>query len=311
MSLHDAVEPVDSCITDQGCVVMQQDWATGALQIIRRPFRRLVTRRGNQDSVSGSEGTEKDRWTESLKNAVRPHVYRLLHSGGPNFTCPVCGYVGPFKDKRMPAAAGGLIRRHSKCVGCGSSERHRILSLVLDDVLGQWNPASRSLLHIAPDLALQPRLRRAFGTYHTADLFQAGVDFREDLQCLSFASASYDSILVSRVLMIPPDLESCIREMRRVLRPDGMAIVGEAWLCEHTQEYGGLRDGHSRRLGADSIRMLQQHFRDVTLFRAAQFDQRYQLMNRTYHGDQVVDDYPAITREVGVGYQELVAVCRP
>ena len=289
---------------------MQRYWTTDALQMIRRPIRRLLTRRLSPDQLSGSEGTEKDRWTETLKNAVRPHVYRLMRSGRPVFTCPVCGYVGPFKDKRMAAAAGGVVRHHSKCVGCGSSERHRMLSLVLDDVLADWNPEARSLLHMAPDLALQPRLRRAFRSYHTADLFQAGVDFREDLQCLSFASASYDSILVSRVLMIPPDLEACLREIRRVLRPDGIAIICEAWLSAHTEEFGGLRDGHSRKLGVDVIGRLEQQFRDVALFRAAQFDPRHQLMNRTHQGDRVVDDYPETTRVAGVGYQEIVAVCR-
>ena len=145
----------------------------------------------------------RQSWSEKLKQSIRPSFYAFFTRNRERFKCPICGYQGAFKDKRV-SKNPNIIRKSSKCLGCGSTERHRMIHLVLKDVFDQWNPSEKSILHVAPEECLKLELQSKFETYHTADLEREDVDFREDLQKLSFPESSYDAIMVSRVLTIPP-----------------------------------------------------------------------------------------------------------
>lgn len=249
-------------------------------------------------------------YTKKLKQWVRPAVYRLTKRKRESFTCPVCDYTGPFKDKRVRTNPT-LVRRSSKCPSCSATERHRMLYLTLNDLLsGQWDPTGRSLLHIAPESCLTPLLSAKFQEYHTADLFRPDVDFKEDLQRLSFADKSYDCVLISRVLISPPDLEACLHETSRILKPGGVAILAEYYPRAHTDDFGELRGDRFRELGCDAIDLYRRHFESVDLVTSKQFDPSYQLINRTELDGHLHDDYPALVQAPGLGLLEVVALCR-
>jgi SAM-dependent methyltransferase len=184
-----------------------------------------------------------------------------------------------------------------------------MLRLVIRDVLENWNCGNRSLLHIAPEACLRGWLRELFDVYHTADLFQPGVDFQEDIQAMSFPDASYDCLLVSRVLTIPPDLTACLREIRRVLKPGGIAIIAEIYAHEKTIEFGEMRAGRSREIGIDLLDKYAEHFRQVEPFLSSRYDSKYQLTNRIWKDGRPADDYPDFVRVPGQGFMDLVAVC--
>jgi len=251
----------------------------------------------------------KHRWIEKLKSMVRPTVYRLCCPRKPVYECPICGYRGPFKDKRV-SRIPGLVRKDSKCLACGAAERHRMLYLVINDVLGDEQFATQKVLHFAPEWCLKPRLAELFGTYHTADLFMPGVDFTEDLQQLSFPDASYDCIVISRCLACVPDVGAVIAELRRVLAPGGLMIVSEAFVRDKTEEYEQQLGEWRRAVGLDTLDLFAEHFDHVERISAERYDARHQLLNRmTVHGEPD-DDYPESTRVAGVGYRETVALCR-
>ncbi len=247
-------------------------------------------------------------WTERIKQAVRPRIYKTLFPHRPQFDCPICGYHGPFKDK-VVSKTPSVVRVDSKCLGCCAAERHRMMHLTIQEVFGDWGAEEKSLLHIAPEDCLKPQLKSLFGTYHTADLLQKNVDFNEDVQALSFDDATYDVVLISRVLTIPPDLEACIREMRRVLKPGGIAMIAEIYTHEKTVEFGKMVNSRSREIGVDLLSMTQQHFPKVDQYLSDRYDDEYQLTNQIVLDGNPASDYPELVRVPDIGFLDLVAVC--
>lgn len=250
----------------------------------------------------------RHQWTEKVKSIVRPGVFKWLHSGKKKFHCPICDYHGPFKDK-LVSRHPRVVREHSKCVGCGASERHRLQWLVLDDVFSRWNPSGKAILHIAPEFCLQEKLSGLFHVYHTSDLFRDDVDFKEDVQKMSFTDASYDCVFMSRVFTSVPDMDASIREIGRILKPGGLFILSEAYIHDRTNEFGEMRGNRAREVGLDVIDLLRSQFREVDCYLSNRYDPMHQLNNCMREEGRVVDDFPELVRIPGEGYMELVAVC--
>lgn len=184
-----------------------------------------------------------------------------------------------------------------------------MMHLVLRDLFANWDTTGKSLLHIAPEECLKEELRGRFRIYETADLYRSDVDHREDIQRMSFPDGSYDCVILSRVLISPPDLEACISECRRVLRPGGVFVVAEYYPREKTEEYGEMRGDRSRELGVDVFDLYRRYFRVVDLYDSERFDPRHQLINLTWRDGALVDDYPDQVRAPGLGLKDVVAVC--
>lgn len=115
-------------------------------------------------------------------------------------------------------------RPGAKCPGCGSLERHRLLWLFLSSRTTLLH-GDRWLLHVAPEPVLARLLKRAKGPrYVSADLSRSA-DIRLDITALPFADASIGAVVCNHVLEHVPDDLAAMREFRRVLRPDGWAIL--------------------------------------------------------------------------------------
>jgi SAM-dependent methyltransferase/ribosomal protein S27AE len=250
-----------------------------------------------------------------VKGLVRPAILRATRPLDERYSCPICGYRGPFKSKRMSGLPGAardgakVVRRQSKCPRCGSVERHRLQSLVLDEWLPGFEAGTKAMLHIAPEPCLQPRLREAFGTYHTMDLFRDDVDFNEDVQAMSFGDASYDAVFVSRVLSIPPDFGKSLREIRRVLRPGGVAIISEYLDRETTEPDDDPETEAARFFGVDVVEDYERVFDRVETRSCDEFDGEHQLINLLVRDGKPVDDVPRLVRAPGLGVKEVLFLC--
>lgn len=133
--------------------------------------------------------------------------------------CPVCA-----GRSRAFLPYGYSLRPHALCPRCGSLERHRLAWLFLQRTDLLEGPLR--LLHIGPE----PCLERVFRQRDSIDYVSADIDGdramrEEDIQHLSFDTASFDAVYCSHVLEHVADDRQAMREMLRVLKPGGWALV--------------------------------------------------------------------------------------
>ncbi|MDQ2830286.1 MAG: methyltransferase domain-containing protein [Chloroflexota bacterium] len=144
----------------------------------------------------------------------------LTHDSPDGVTCPCCG--GTFTHF-LPH--GVHPRPRARCPACGSLERHRLTALYLTHKTTLFHERL-SVLDIAP----HPSLLRLFSTlphldYLSADLHSPLAMVKTDICDMPFPTDSFDVIVCMHVLEHVPDDRQALRELYRVLKPGGWAIV--------------------------------------------------------------------------------------
>lgn len=131
--------------------------------------------------------------------------------------CPICKYDG------IMIGVGHPPRWNARCARCGSRERHRLLWLwVTHDGINRLT--GKRILHFAPEKALRRALHGNPG-YETADLRQRGVTHQVDITRLLMAAETYDFVIANHVLEHIDDDRLAMRELFRILRPNGIALL--------------------------------------------------------------------------------------
>jgi SAM-dependent methyltransferase len=139
---------------------------------------------------------------------------------GDRIECPICG--GHFRKLRP---FGRVRRADALCPRCGSLERMRALWLFIAS-RPELTKAGSRVLHVAPDEGLRARLERLPGLdYVTGDLLRHDVDVRLDITAMPFEDGRFDLVVCSHVLEHVPDDRLAMREIARVLRPGGSAVL--------------------------------------------------------------------------------------
>ena len=156
---------------------------------------------------------------KALKRWLRDRALR-----GDAVHCPLC-------DRGAIAflPSGTPPRPHALCPFCGSLERTRMMALALKQ---RGLPmAGQRVLHVAPDRSLRDRLQATPGiTYIAGDKKEPGYSYPPgtvdlDVTALPFAEDHFDLLICSHVLEHVPDDRTAMRELFRVLRPGGTAIL--------------------------------------------------------------------------------------
>lgn len=211
-----------------------------------------------------------------LRNSINVLIFKFLSSQEPQFECPICGYRGPFLDK----VTHNGIRKHARCPNCSALERHRLQFLVLQEILRAQRTAHLKMLHVAPEAFFREFFSQRFGQYETADLKMKGADHIVDLQCLPFNDHTYDFVFASHVLEHIPDDHKAISEIRRILKPNGMAILPVPIYSGKTVEFSELDPsefGHVRAPGLDYFDRYERHFSKVERFDSGCQPEKYQV----------------------------------
>ncbi|MBV8752044.1 MAG: class I SAM-dependent methyltransferase [Hyphomicrobiales bacterium] len=176
-------------------------------------------------------------WDKALQRKFHLRKYR-----GTAFSCPVCGvglsgFISAGSYVRMAQVHGYIYPLEAietfnvaaySCPSCDASDRERLYALYFDRVFAARDPTRRCrLLEFAPSFGLARKLKRMpFIDYRSADLERNNVDDRLDITDMrGYADGSFDIVLCSHVLEHVPDDRRAMRELRRILRPDGFAIV--------------------------------------------------------------------------------------
>jgi SAM-dependent methyltransferase len=191
--------------------------------------------------------------------------------------CPVCRcWSAEFAQFGMPP------RKNAQCVVCGALERHRLVWLYFQRKTNLFDGRGKRVLHVAPEMCFENRLRGLFkGEYLTADLNDPRAMIRMDISAIPYPDEIFDVFYCSHVLEYVTDDRLALREIFRVLKPEGWAIILFSVTTAMTTEDPALADPRERcRLyGDDRFRMYGVDYVDrlrgagfaVTITRADQF----------------------------------------
>lgn len=161
-----------------------------------------------------------------LSYLVRPIIAFFLK--GNKFTDPI---DGKSYRKFLPYGYKN-VRENVLAPGTLSLERHRLCWLYLQHETNLFKDAQK-LLHFAPEQAFLKRFRSMKHLkYTTTDLNSPIADVKADICDLPFDSDSYDFIICNHVLEHIPDDTKAMKELYRVLKPGGTAILQVPYKAE-------------------------------------------------------------------------------
>lgn len=167
--------------------------------------------------------TLKNSAAKAWEKAAGPlgQVVRSLPYRGKGRYCPVCTrYSRVFKRRGQPR------RPDAQCAHCRALERHRLLWLFLHQRTDFFSHPPQRMLHVAPEQALESRFREIVGDgYITADAHPGRADVTMDITDIHYDAGTFDVVYCSHVLEHVLDDRQAMREIRRVLKPDGWAIL--------------------------------------------------------------------------------------
>lgn len=202
----------------------------------------------------------------ALKSKYRSAQYHsplrhpLLYSGH-RYLCPACG--GSFR--RFLSVPGG--RRNAICPRCGARERQRLLWLYLTRETDLFQ-RPQAVLHFAPEPMLAHRLASVHGgRYVSADVAPRTAMERIDITDIPKPDGCFDVVICSHVLEHVPDDLRAMREVHRVLKSDGVAILQHPidYARDRTYEDADIVEASARLEAfrqADHVRVYGRDFGD-------------------------------------------------
>ena len=173
----------------------------------------------------------------NISKKIKRQIRLLLHSGS-KYKCPFCNYsskdlalIGldiPVLNQKQVVGGG---KRFAGCHKCGSSDRTRLVYIYLKEELSIYNEKHKNILHIAPEKHIsKPLIAFGFDKYVCGDLFTEGYQYPAHVENINILNIPYpdntfDLIICNHVLEhIPTDI-AAMKELHRVLKTDGEAIL--------------------------------------------------------------------------------------
>lgn len=173
----------------------------------------------------------------SLTNRIKNKIKLALHAGTA-FHCPFCNYksrdleiVGHDLPVLLEKKVIGGGKRAAGCFKCHSRDRERLLYVFLMEELKIGERKNLSLLHIAPEPKLSKVLQNQnFREYICGDLFTEGYHYADHVQNMNvlnlpFEDNRFDFLLCNHVLEHIPEDMKAMKEVYRVLKAGGKAIL--------------------------------------------------------------------------------------
>jgi len=168
----------------------------------------------------------KSMFKKVIPEKFHPQIQRIYYTLrlfcyiGHRFICPICN--GHFR-KLLPF--GVKMRANAKCPKCGSLERHRLLWLYLRDKTNFFTDHLR-VLDVAPLYYLQKKFKKLENLdYMSADISSPIAMSRMDITDIRLPDDQFDCIICYHVLEHINDDKKAMRELYRVLKPGGWAIL--------------------------------------------------------------------------------------
>ena len=184
-------------------------------------------------SLSISSQLRLSRW--KIARFIDSCVYSLRHRGV-DCECNICGFTarrflpGGYSHPVLieKSIIGGGIRKNLSCPRCGSTDRQRLTTLLLDKYTGK--KSFDRVLMLAPEYALAGYLTKVSKNINFADIepdryFWATGIQAEDATELSYSDNSFDLVVCNHVLEHIQDDITALQEIHRVIKPEGFAVL--------------------------------------------------------------------------------------
>lgn len=201
-------------------------------------------------------------------------LYMRARLSGTTYYCPFC--KGGFSEfypagfdypvlKEQDVVGGGR-REHVRCPQCSSSNRDRMMYLYLTDA--GVAEKELSILHVAPEKKMEQYLKSLPKVKHVSvDIDPERGDMQMDIQSLRFPDATFDVVICNHVLEHVADDARAMREILRVLKPGGFAIlqVPIARRLSRTYEDATITDPKDRERAYgqhDHVRLYARDYKD-------------------------------------------------
>ncbi len=177
----------------------------------------------------------------SIKKLIPLQIKRgikLWWHRGDQFVCPLCQYaakellpIGLDIPILREMAVAGAGRRLGGCLKCNSTDKERLVYLFLANKANIFSTKQVRILHIAPEKNLSQKLyETGFTQYVCGDLFTESYQYPTYVQPMNvlqlpFEKDWFDFVICNHVLEHVPEDRAAMRELSRVLKPGGQAIV--------------------------------------------------------------------------------------
>lgn len=190
----------------------------------------------------------------------------LIYKGN-NVECPIC--KGKFR--KLLSYGVWKERENALCPKCLSLERHRLMWLFLQNKTNFFTDQLK-VLHVAPEQCFRGRFKKLKNLeYVTADMVSPIADVKLDVQDMPFNKDEFDVVICNHVLEHVPDDKKALSEIKRVMKPDGYAIVFVPidFNLDHTYEDPSITDplerekhfhqkDHLRLYGKDFVEIVKK-----------------------------------------------------
>lgn len=194
-------------------------------------------------------------------------ILSIVYRGGA-VTCPICK-----KSFRKFLPYGRInARPNALCPSCMSLERHRLIWLYLQNTTAFFKEKLH-VLHIAPEACFISRFEKIHGqNYITADIESPLAKVKMDIHAIPFKENTFDVVLCNHVLEHVNDDILAMKEITRVLKSNGFAILQVPFFSPipettfedfsitdpQAREKAFGQDDHVRKYGKDYTERIQR-----------------------------------------------------
>ena len=217
-----------------------------------------------------NEGKYKE--VEYFLKGLRAPIFKLININSKHkYVCPICNYKGPFMDKNN--------RHHAKCPKCGELERARMAMLVVNEIYDDHKASQTDVLHISPENFLRKIFKKKYKSYISSDLYRKDVDHQFDIEEIPYPDNSFDLVFASHVLEYVKNDKKAINEIKRVLRPGGLAFLPVPMLHDKTIDFEERPPNKRiiRETGVDYFDRYREVFTEVKVYDPSSFDEKFNL----------------------------------
>jgi len=217
-----------------------------------------------------NEGKYKE--VEYFLKGLRAPIFKLININSKHkYICPICNYKGPFMDKNN--------RHRAKCPKCGELERARMAMLVVNEIYDDHKASQTDVLHISPENFLRKIFKKKYKSYISSDLYRKDVDHQFDIEEIPYPDNSFDLVFASHVLEYVKNDKKAINEIKRVLRPGGLAFLPVPMLHDKTIDFEERPPNKRiiRETGVDYFDRYREVFTEVKVYDPSSFNEKYNL----------------------------------